>query len=373
MRDLFDNQMELMDQLHDQRAPLFATATQADGYAPAPPRGDRTYSDLLTLEAGQYDTAKKSNHSSARIPQDIVDQIEAGTATSDQVAALAGRFPIYRYRSCLTIHGTWPQVQRDSIGSYKNIRQNGNGSLEVLWTALDLERKERIATALKATGSPIHFSIDSSSTSYNWTKEVDAATWNTVRDRMYAIVNACKSTGAYVKGYVQRMNYYGSTFLCLTIDVRAIPIGSEAALTLALCESNSTVEIAAAIAKYNKEQQEKEEKWKREAAERKAAQEAHADAVEAEKAKVAATIAHLPQATAFAIGSTYATPTKMNTGNGWYIGLRLVRVTGKAPFGRVTWEKGLVNKLGDQPTTWKAQKACKAADIGKPNEHRIAN
>jgi hypothetical protein len=125
---------------------------------------ERQIEELLKLESGNFDTRKVVNRSEKRIPTDIVERIEAGSVLHEDLDALNKNYPIFKYRSCLTVHGDWPEVQRERIGSYKNIKQNQNGSLEVLWTAIDLDRKKRISDALQTFGSPFSFSISSKGT-----------------------------------------------------------------------------------------------------------------------------------------------------------------------------------------------------------------
>ena len=345
-------------------------ATEQHAYREAPKYGDRKSEELLSIEAGYYDTAKKSNHSSYKIPQEIVDSIEAGEATTEMIAELGAKFPVYRYRTCLTIHGNWPDVARERIGQYKNIRQNENGSLEILWTALDLKRKERIDERLKAVGSPVSLRIDSRGTQYVWTKTVDVETWNETRDTMFGIVKACEKSGAYCKGYVHRMTYWGAVMLCLTVDVRAVPMGAEAALSFALMDTHGHCDVTAKLKEYQRKKQEEREKWEQRAAANKAEKErfdAQCDAMRAEKLQ---TIAHLPRPTAWTIGPIYVTVDVVSFTSGTSVGYRFVRLTEKGSFGRVKWEKAVAGTVRTD-LKWKEQKLTHPKDLPAIAGYRV--
>ena len=73
-------------------------------------------------ELGEFDTPKKLNRSTKKIPQSIIDQLEGGKVTFEMIQELKGQFPIFLYKSCLTIHGAWGDIKRSRI-VYKNIIQ----------------------------------------------------------------------------------------------------------------------------------------------------------------------------------------------------------------------------------------------------------
>jgi len=90
---------------------------------------------LLKLDTGNFDTPKKLNRSDKPIPRSFVDQIEAAEIKSEMLETIQrSGFPVFRYKTCLTIHGLFDLEKLPRIGGYKNLIQNQNGSLEILRT-----------------------------------------------------------------------------------------------------------------------------------------------------------------------------------------------------------------------------------------------
>ena len=283
-------------------------APQAATRPPAPPtdlpayveptRHDTERHRLFSSDAGSYETAKKSNHGSAKIAQATVDSIEVGTITSAQIADLARIHPVYKYRTCLTIHGHWPTVDRERIGRYKNIHQNQNGSLEVLWTAIDLDAKRTIAAALEGCKSRVQYRENSSETYFDRTERIEnAEQWNTVLKEMRATeqrVNAV--TGTNLRTTICK---YPSMFgLMLELKVSALAIDQSAVepLALALSGYGTRADMDAAIAAEKQKRADQEAQWAKERKEREAARAIEiAPMVEQMNADLALVNAHVEQ------------------------------------------------------------------------------
>lgn len=99
---------------------------------------------FLNIYSGKFDTPKRLNRSAKKVPTLIIDSIEGGKITSQQIKELAQTLPIFVYKTCLTIHGNFPEIERQRIGYYKNIIQNNNGSLEIRYNAIDYNLKNEI-------------------------------------------------------------------------------------------------------------------------------------------------------------------------------------------------------------------------------------
>lgn len=263
-----------------------------------PTRHDTERQRLFSSDVGRYETAKKSNHGSAKIPQATVDSIEAGTITSAQIADLARSYPVYRYKTCLTIHGHWPTVDRERIGRYKNIHQNQNGSLEVLWTAIDLAAKRTIAAALEGCKSRMQYGENSTETYFRRSERIEnAEQWNATLKEMRATeqrVNAV--TGTNLRTTICK---YPSIFgLMLELNVSALAIDQSAIepLTLALSGYASRTDLDAAIAELKQKRAEQEAQWAKESKEREAARAIEiAPTVEKMNADLAIINAHVAQ------------------------------------------------------------------------------
>lgn len=109
---------------------------------------------LLNIDTNaKFDTPKKLNRSSKLIAAETVEQLEDGIFTTEMIKELARQYPVYRYRTCITVHGQWPEIERTRIGGYKNVHQNQNGSVEIYYSAIDKEKINRIREGLEGTGT----------------------------------------------------------------------------------------------------------------------------------------------------------------------------------------------------------------------------
>lgn len=109
----------------------------------------KTIETLLNIAMNQtFATPKKLNRSSKSIHPEILEDLESGKFTFEMIEKLKTQFPIFHYKSCITIHGYWGNVQTTSTGQYKNIHKNQNGSLEVFYSAIDRDKIKRIREEL---------------------------------------------------------------------------------------------------------------------------------------------------------------------------------------------------------------------------------
>lgn len=106
---------------------------------------------LINIPIGRYDTPKKINRSDTIIPQSVIKSIENSDVTSELINQVAQSIPIYHYKTCLTIHGSFGKFDIPRIAGYKNIIQNQNGSIEILYSAIDIKKKLSIARLMKGT------------------------------------------------------------------------------------------------------------------------------------------------------------------------------------------------------------------------------
>jgi len=99
-----------------------------------------------TIYTGSFNTPKKLNRSTHKLASEFIEAIEAGEITSQLITKIP--LPIFIYKTCITIHGNLPDIERQRIGGYKNIIQNANGSLEIRYSAIDYNIKKELATLL---------------------------------------------------------------------------------------------------------------------------------------------------------------------------------------------------------------------------------
>lgn len=111
------------------------------------------------FEVGNYETPKKLNRSNRIVSNEILKEVEEGI-TSERLDEL--RLPVFKYKTQITIHGQFPQVERNYLDGYKQIFQNQNGSIGVKYNAIDNAKKERLYRYLKMAG----YSVSKNSTTW---------------------------------------------------------------------------------------------------------------------------------------------------------------------------------------------------------------
>lgn len=273
---------------------------------------------------GNFATPKKLNRSSKKITDDILTEIEGGNISSVTIKNIALSFPVFVYKTCLTIHGNLPEINRTRIGGYKNLIQNKNGSLEVRYSAIDYQQKKLISKYLKGTDWR---STENSQTGIFFSKSKST----TEKETAIKIYNELKLeaenfnvTGLKAKVNVTGCNYFGMYYLTMYV----MPLLIEAdPLHIAAKISNTAPNII--LTRYNEEQAEyrqREENMKREAQKREAAKIEAKNNLEAK---------YTPQMIKPNIGSIYVAPTVLNTG---ILGYRFYKVDKLGNFGRLILE-----------------------------------
>lgn len=94
-----------------------------------------------------YDAKNITNKSQFAISQDIVNNIESGKVTIEDLEKIGTK--IFKYKTQITIHGLFPEINKRYIGGYQNLIQNKNLSIGVKWAAVDYHKKEIIYTTIK--------------------------------------------------------------------------------------------------------------------------------------------------------------------------------------------------------------------------------
>jgi hypothetical protein len=91
-----------------------------------------------------FDTRKTLNRNNIRVPNDIVEKINSGVMTCEMIDELAKKYTIFMYQTQITIHGEFDDLSIKRIGNYKNILHNGNLSLGLKYSAIDVEKIKSI-------------------------------------------------------------------------------------------------------------------------------------------------------------------------------------------------------------------------------------
>lgn len=217
--------------------------------------------ELLNLDLGhKFDTPKKLNRSRKEIPADIIESLEAGNFTAEDIQTLSRKFPIFRYRTCITVHGSWPAVSITRIGGYKNVHQNQNGSVEIYYSAIDREKIKHIYNVIKAQGpaNPWRYSENSTSRNFYIQKPITRETLQQVRAELEPLGKRLAELPIY--GYLNlyvAQTPWGQSFLVLSLHPLAIPQEQVSKLIFELTGLDEAGQKAALEAKEEQERQEK--------------------------------------------------------------------------------------------------------------------
>lgn len=215
--------------------------------------------ELLNLDLGhKFDTPKKLNRSRKEIPTDIIESLEAGNFTAEDIQALSRKFPVYRYRTCITAHGDWPAVSITRIGGYKNVHQNQNGSVEIYYSAIDREKIKHVYNVIKAQGpaNPWSYSESSTGREFYIQRAITRETLPQVSAELKPIAERLTALDIY--GYVNLYTAatpWGQLFLVLSLHPLAIPEEQVSKLIQELTGLDEAGQKAALEAKEEAERQ----------------------------------------------------------------------------------------------------------------------
>ena len=90
-----------------------------------------------------FDTKKILNRSDKKVNQNILNEIEQGI-TIEQLDKLTKSIPVFKYKTQITIHGIFDQLENNYINGYKYIFQNKNLSIGIKYNAIDNIKKNKI-------------------------------------------------------------------------------------------------------------------------------------------------------------------------------------------------------------------------------------
>lgn len=280
---------------------------------------------------GYYHTPKKINRSTKSIDSNFVDNIELGLITSLDLKEVGKTFPIFIYKTCITVHGTFPNIARKYIGGYKNIHQNANGSLEIKYNAIDYNQKKTLAELLPSWGWNRNSYIDNFILTFDTYNIAEA---QKILAEQKAIWQNKKIEGMTAKISISGYCYFGRYYIFVTICPLLI--------------ENNIIDIAAAIrneprATLLAEQAQNKiiaEQKNNEYSARQIKNKLQEDEKATNKANILKTLSHLQKVTPKTAG-LYTTITYTVSGKWVYKHLKLIKGT----FGRFIVHISLSNSL----------------------------
>ena len=344
--------------------------------------------ELLNIDLGRkMDTPKKLNRSAKDIPAEVIDNLEAGKFTAEMIRDLAGGqdgaglfgqqrgggYPIFYYRTCITIHGNWPEISRERIGGYKNVIQNGNGSVEIRYSAIDTGKIKEIIKGLRADRRrPWNYSENSNGRSFDLMEAVTRETLPAVRAKLEPIAREVAELKIY--GYLNlyiAQTPWGQSYLVLSVHPLAVPADEVRATILALTGNTEEEQQAREAEKATKDAQdeaERKEASKRYDEERKAQEAAR----EAKRAELTPQIAHLTECNDVKRGILV----KVSKPDAYRTDSRpefiFIRYDGPGAFGRVKVSSARSEQFDLEGLQWKESRQRSAEDLKALTGFRLA-
>lgn len=198
---------------------------------------DRKDFELIAeSQTGFYNTPKKLNRSTFNIPQNVIDKIENHEVTLEMINKLGKFFPVFIYKTCVTIHGNFDFDNMPRIAGYKSIHKNKNNSLEVNWIAIDNEKKNRILSECREYAN---YQNDSNSTKcriLNIEAIHNQEMFERTKARFLNIKSEIEKVNFLGSVSIFRFSYYGKPMMLLQVNLLAIPQDSVKPLIQACCQ-----------------------------------------------------------------------------------------------------------------------------------------
>lgn len=290
----------------------------------------------------KYDTPKKLNRSDKRIAPVVIDEIENGMVTCEQIEVLAKGFPIFRYKTCITIHGDFDFNSIPRIGGYKNVIQNQNKSVEIRYNAIDYDKKAEIArfcrfsSEFDTAGVKWSFNHNSQGTMFYYLESINKANFDEKRRKVLNHIERIKAVDFYGNVSAFRVNYYGEFYILVELRIDAIKREKVDFLTMAMLNINFAELKARRFIQAENERKAKAERERREQ-ENQAAQKKANELKESLESKIKNFRAFNPASDTYGVKVTLIGFSQ--------IGFKIVKNLGKASFGRIKAEYAFTNTL----------------------------
>jgi len=280
---------------------------------------------------GKFDTPKKLNRSNKNVPSEFIDSIESGNVTSHDIKLIEKLFPVFTYKSCITIHGNMPDINRTYIGGYKNIIQNANGSVEIRWSAIDYKAKNEIQKYFRF--SDTWKAYENSTNGIYFAKTLRTETRDEaikLLQQERANIDSLNIDGLTAKMFVIGYCYFGMFYIETTILPYSIT-GSPLIIASQLTRI-SEIELTEKLEMQNKEHEARLQ-----------AQKLLQDVRDEAKVMAELMVSKLRKTTIVAnVGSIYVSPTITTTNKP---AVRFYKIDGKGTFGRVMVSSYLSDKI----------------------------
>ncbi len=154
------------------------------------------------------------------VPDQYLKAIEDGVTSEELETFTKSGLLIFKYRTQITIHGVFGELQKHYIGGYKNLFQNKNGSIGVKYGAIDESKRKRLAEKLRYAG--FSYLRNSSDHCFEITKSVNKDNFEAVKAKFFglkAMIDTSLYTGTL---QIYRSYAFGVQYLVLRMHVSII-------------------------------------------------------------------------------------------------------------------------------------------------------
>ena len=179
----------------------------------------KTIETLFTQET-KFDSKSILNKFNKPIDKSILDRVEAGITLEDIEELTKQNIPVLKYKTQITIHGLFPELNNSYIFGYKNLFQNKNKSIGVKYNAIDEEKRKRIAERLNCIG--FNYSRNSLGTQFNIINRVTPETFESIKSTYLDIKSKIDQRLYFGHFNIWVGSMYGMKYLCFDLYINAI-------------------------------------------------------------------------------------------------------------------------------------------------------
>lgn len=224
---------------------------------------------IFTID-GACDKKSKLNRLNKRVNSEYLDRIEGGVTIEDLDEMAKDGLPILKYKTQITIHGLFPEIDNNYIYGYKNVFQNKNKSIGVKYNAIDEEKRRRIQEKVKIVG----WRYNRTSTSIYFEKVLVANDRGQVAEKIKTLKEESDKIDEglfYGNKSLFYGEYWGRYYIILRLGIGAV---YECDIDTLISQMGWSEDVEReVITKQEKERSEREQYWAAERAKSEAAKE----------------------------------------------------------------------------------------------------
>jgi hypothetical protein len=176
--------------------------------------------EVLFADSKEYDNKSILNKLNKPVNKDLLDKIEQGITIEDLESITLAGFPVLKYKTQITIHGLFPELNNSYIFGYKNIFQNKNKSIGIKYNAIDEDKRQRIAKRLKCLG--FFYRRNSQGTEFNIMEMITPENFESVKSKLLTLKNKIDSNLFYGHSCLWVGQSFGVKYLCFDLYINAI-------------------------------------------------------------------------------------------------------------------------------------------------------